>query len=76
MAQKTTITLEKYTCDEGKYFYNETSKVICTQLFLGKNDSLDNWPEIDETEKAEIETKWEEERKAEEGKMGQDAQNE
>lgn len=72
MAQKTTITLEKYVADEGKYFYNEDSKVICTQLFLGKNDKIENYKEIDESEKAEIEAQWEEERKAEEENMEQD----
>lgn len=70
------ITLTKYVADEGKYFCNREQRIIATQLFLGKADSLDNWPEIDESEKAEIEAQWEEERKAEEEKMGQDAQNE
>lgn len=74
--QTQTITLQKFIADEGKYFFNETSKVICTQLFLGKNDKIENYKEIDESEKAEIEAKWEEERKAEEEKMGQDTQNE
>lgn len=65
MAQKTTITLEKYVAEEGMYFCNAEQKAICTQLFLGENDSIENWPEIDEEEKAELERQWKAEAEAE-----------
>lgn len=59
--QATQITITKYVAEEGKYFCNEEQKVIATQLFLGVNDSIENWPEITEEKKNELEAKWQEE---------------
>ena len=65
MAKTENITLTKYIADDGMYFCNAEQKVICTQLFLGKNDTIENWPEIDEEEKNELEKQWKAEAEAE-----------
>ena len=41
--------------DEGKYLYNETAQVISDKVYLGINASENEWVEITEEEKQEIE---------------------
>lgn len=57
--QTKTIQITSYVADEGFYFYNAENKVIATQLFLGKNDTIENYTEITEEEKIAIEAEWE-----------------
>ena len=43
--------------DEGKWLYNEKAQVITDKVFLGVNSKVENWIEITEEEKQEIEQK-------------------
>lgn len=54
----------KYTAKKGYYFRN--GEVISDVLYMGKNDSIDNWEVITEAEKATIEAEIEAKRKEEE----------
>lgn len=47
--------------DEGKYLYNETAQVISDKVYLGVNANENEWTEISEEEKQEIESKLNEE---------------
>ena len=41
--------------DENKYLYNENEQVISDKVFLGINANEEEWVEISEEEKQEIE---------------------
>lgn len=41
--------------DDGKYLYNENAQVISDKVFLGINASENEWIEITEEQKQEIE---------------------
>lgn len=41
--------------DDGKYLYNETAQVISDKVFLGINANENEWIEITEEQKQEIE---------------------
>lgn len=43
--------------DEGKYLYNETAQVISDKVYLGINADENEWIEITEEKKQEIEKK-------------------
>lgn len=43
--------------DENKYLYNETAQVISDKVYLGINANENEWKEISEEEKQEIEKK-------------------
>lgn len=49
------ITLRKLTPSDGRYIANKEN-TICTNsaIYLGKNDSPDNYREVEETEAEEI----------------------
>lgn len=47
--------------DEGKYLYNEKEQVISDKVFLGINANENDWIEINEDQKQEIEKAIEEE---------------
>lgn len=47
--------------DEGKYLYNETAQVISDKVFLGINANENEWIEITEEQKQEIEKQLNEE---------------
>lgn len=44
--------------ESGMFLCNEEQKIICTKVFLGVNANENDWKEITETEKAELETLW------------------
>ena len=51
-----TIEKNKITADEGKIFaLKSTGEVVANQLWLGVNDSADNYVEVDEPEDVEQE---------------------
>lgn len=50
---ETTITLRKLTVTEG-YVLTDGENYVRDFVFLGKNDSSDNWYEITDAEYAEI----------------------
>lgn len=43
--------------EENKYLYNETAQVISDKVYLGINANENEWKEISEEEKQEIEKK-------------------
>lgn len=43
--------------DNNKYLYNETAQVISDKVYLGINANENEWIEISEEEKQEIEKK-------------------
>lgn len=47
--------------DEGKYLYNENAQVISDKVFLGINADENEWIEINEEKKQEIEKQLNEE---------------
>ena len=47
--------------DDGKYLYNEKEQVISDKVFLGIYANENDWIEIDENQKQEIEKAIEEE---------------
>ena len=47
--------------DKGKYLYNEQDQVISEKVYLGVNANENEWTEISEEEKQEIESKLNEE---------------
>lgn len=47
--------------DENKYLYNETAQVISDKVYLGINADENEWIEISEEQKQEIESKLNEE---------------
>jgi hypothetical protein len=47
--------------DDGKYLYNETAQVISDKVFLGINANENEWIEITEEQKQEIEKQLNEE---------------
>ena len=51
--------------DEGKYLYNENAQVISDKVFLGINANENEWIEIAEEQKQEIEKQLYEELEAE-----------
>ena len=62
--EKTTIELTKVTAAEGMWLTN--GDTYSKEIYLGCNDSIDNWHEITDTEYEEILKKQEEELKGEE----------
>ena len=60
---ETTITLRKLTATEG--FVLTDGEAYDTEIYLGKNDSAENWHEITDAEYAEILAKQEAEMKEE-----------
>ena len=40
--------MEIYTADEGKVYRNKTNGITAKMLIIGKNDSIDNYEQIDE----------------------------
>lgn len=44
--------------ESGMFIYNEEQKIICEKVYLGVNANENDWKEITETEKAELETLW------------------
>lgn len=44
--------------ESGMFLCNEEQKVICEKVYLGVNANENDWREITETEKAELETLW------------------
>lgn len=44
--------------ESGMFLCNEEQKVICDKVYLGVNANENDWKEITETEKAELETLW------------------
>ena len=61
--EKTTIELTKVTAAEGMWLTN--GETYSKEIYLGVNDSIDNWHEITDTEYEEILKKQEEELKGE-----------
>lgn len=49
------------TPESGMFLCNEEQKVICNKVYLGVNSNENDWKEITETEKAELEAMWSEE---------------
>lgn len=47
--------------DENKYLYNETAQVISDKVYLGINANENEWVEITEEQKQEIEKQLNEE---------------
>lgn len=45
------------TPDTGKYLYNETANIISDKVYLGINANENEWVEINEDQKIEIESK-------------------
>ena len=43
--------------EQGKYLYNETVQVISDKVYLGINADENEWTEISEDKKIEIESK-------------------
>jgi hypothetical protein len=62
--EKTTIELTKVTAAEGMWLTN--GEAYSKEIYLGVNDSIDNWHEITDAEYEEILKKQEEELKGEE----------
>ena len=60
---ETTITLRKLTATEG--FVLTDGEAYGKEIYLGKNDSAENWHEITDAEYAEILAKQEAEMKEE-----------
>ena len=61
--EKTTIELTKVTAAEGMWLTN--GEAYSKEIYLGVNDSIDNWHEITDAEYEEILKKQEEELKGE-----------
>jgi hypothetical protein len=57
--EKTTIELTKVTAAEGMWLTN--GETYSKEIYLGCNDSIDNWHEITDAEYEEILKKQEEE---------------
>ena len=49
------------TPESGMFLCDEEQKVSCAKVYLGVNSNENDWKEITETEKAELETLWSEE---------------
>lgn len=47
------------TPSEGYWLYNESEKIISDKVFLGVNASENDWVEITEEEKENLEILWE-----------------
>ena len=59
MKLETKNNIRILTPSEGMWLCNMTSKVISDKVYLGKNASETEWIEIDDSEKARLETLWE-----------------
>lgn len=46
------------TPDADKWLYNEKDKVVSDKVYLGINASADDWTEITEERKQELEAMW------------------
>ena len=46
------------TPESGMFLCNAEQKVICNKVYLGVNSNENDWKEITETEKADLETLW------------------
>lgn len=46
---------------DGMYLYNKNNKVIGKVAYLGRFDTPENWEEITEERKVELEAQWEKE---------------
>lgn len=46
------------TPENGLFLCNEEQKIICTKVYLGINANENDWREITETEKADLEALW------------------
>ena len=61
MKLETIKNIRILTPSEEMWLCNMTSKVISDKVYLGKNASETEWIEIDDSEKARLETLWESE---------------
>lgn len=59
MEQETINDIRVLTPSDGMWLFNSKDKVISDKVYLGKNADEIAWTEIDETEKARLETLWE-----------------
>lgn len=53
------MKIDSYTqyiliADEGKWLYNQNDNVVSNEVYLGRNASLDDWIEITEQDKQQL----------------------
>lgn len=61
MKLETKNNIRILTPSENMWLCNMTDRVISDKVYLGKNASETEWTEIDDSEKARLETLWESE---------------
>lgn len=61
MTLENTTNYRILTPSEGMWLYNDKDKVISDKVYLGVNADETLWIEIDDSEKAQLESKWNEE---------------